>query len=141
MAYVDYTKHKTFYPNTLIAETDFAPLAELASLVVDALTFQRIKRAGISSFPAATVDSIERATSAQIEYFDSLGGIEAATGNAAALNDVTVGKFSYAEGSTAAGIAPGKVAISPVAALYLEPTGLTYAGVDPLPRGDGWCVL
>ncbi len=93
--YVAYAYYTATYKGTAIKETAFAPIALSASIELDALTFGKIRRAGLSSYDTDIQDLIETATCI---LADTINEIQESTGSASGVSGVTsesVGGYSY----------------------------------------------
>lgn len=107
------------------APDEFRALSDIASDQINALCGWKIRGSldGLNDFSQTQV---KRAVCAQVQWIDEHGGLSSlASGDA---DSMTLGKFSY---SAPAGGAEttGGVSYSPLAAMYLAPTGLLYTAV------------
>ena len=82
----------------------------------------------ISKIPEDIADRVYKAVCAQADYIDSNGGVEAMNENEMA--SVSLGKFSYSGGASAAeAAAASPCTLCRQAIEYLRPTGLLNRGV------------
>lgn len=92
-AYIVSTDYTTTYKGTPIDSASFDRIALRASEVLDQMTLQQVRRAGLASFDADTQESIKLATCAIAE---GLGQIDAATeGQGVLVSSEKVGSYSY----------------------------------------------
>lgn len=105
------------------APDEFGALSGIASDQISALCGWKIRGSldGLNDFSRTQV---KRAVCAQVQWIDEHGGLSSLASSD--TGSMTLGKFSYSAGSTEAA---GGVSYSPLAAMYLAPTGLLYAAV------------
>jgi hypothetical protein len=128
VAYIEQTDFETYAPSTVIAEAEFAELAERASEIIDELTMQRIVRAGgLETFTESEQAAVIKAVCAEVQTLYQNGGVSAIAG-ASTMESVGIGKFSYTskyKGKTINGIP-----VSPLISTYLFQTGLMNRGLQ-----------
>ena len=125
--YIDFDFYANVYNGAAIDEDDFDVLAKRASELIDAVTSQRIRVAGIANLTQFQQEKVKEATAAQVEYLYENGGAEFIA-SAGSMTSVSVGRFRI--GSDAArqgGLSNGL--ISPMVSAHLALTGLLYTGV------------
>ena len=133
MAYVTKTDYDA-YSDVSISETDFPRYAELADLLIDALTMGRIEQwGGLTALPAFVQDKVKKACCAQIQTMayngDTVEAVEDAAGGTFASE--SLGKYSYSRGQTNdSGDRVNGIEISPMARVFLAPTGLLFRGIN-----------
>ncbi len=124
-AYITETYYNDTYKGPAIDSDVFDRIALRASDEVDRITFQGIRRAGISSFDTDTQTAIQMAACAIAE---ALAQIDTATdGTGIAVTSEKVGSYSYS--TDAAGLTALKAAAITRACQFLLFTGLLYAGI------------
>ena len=125
MAYITYQQYVDLYGTCPITEDDFPVYAGLASDLVDSITrYKIVQGGGIASLPALTQQLVQKATAAQILYFEQSGMetvLVGESGTGFTVGEVHVDGTSRSEkrGNIAA-----QSMISPLAATLLEQTGL-----------------
>lgn len=135
MAIVDYLYYTSTYCGKLATECDFAAYEARSEDVIGAMTRWQVTEDTIASFPAHVQTLYKKAVCAQADYF-SINGFDALVGGSS--GGFTVGRVSINGGGSAAG---GRTSdcVSPLAAMYLEQTGLLAPQVDTAPdMPNGW---
>lgn len=124
MSYVDLDYYTDEYMGAEITDTsEFERMEKRASEVVDQLTHYRIK--DLESLAEPIRERVKKAVCAQIEFYTLSGGYEA-TVEQGDMQSVSIGGFSYTQGSareTANFVAQNVVG-------HLKQTGLLYSGVS-----------
>lgn len=108
-------------------ETEMFPrLCRRAEEIIEQLTAYNLSAAVFRALSDSSKDLVRKAICAQIEYLDINGGSEIYAGSA--LQNASLGKFSYSSGGNMAGNGAGGKAYAPLACAFLAPTGLLYKG-------------
>lgn len=124
-AYITETYYTGTYQGAEIDSDSFARIALRASDELNRITFDHVRRAGLSSFDADTQEAVKLATCAIAE---ALAQIDAATdGTGITVTTEKVGSFSYS--MDASSLAALKTEAMAKARSILLPTGLLYAGI------------
>lgn len=136
---VSYEYYTQSYLGSVAAEADFAMLEARAEDIVNAATRYAVTCDTIETLPAIVRDLYRKAVCAQADYI-ALNGVESViTGT---VDSFTVGKVSVNAGSGSTATKAGGLSLSPLAATYLEQSGLLYAGVSVSMSGPalmaGW---
>lgn len=128
MPYIDEAYYKNEYMGIPVDADDLPRFIRRASDAVDMVTRNGIK--DFESQPQFVQEQIKKATAAQVEYFESLGGTDVAvTGDG--YQQVAIGKFSATKSTTnKGGLSRNQESVSQAVIQYLLPTGLLYAGVN-----------
>ena len=118
MAYADYTHYSTVYLGNAIAEADFPRLALRASAQIDRLTYNRAatdtdNTTAIKNAMCAVAEEIQRQ-----EQNDNVDGI----------TSESQGQYSVSYGSNSNRARSNQTKIVDAAKLWLETTGLMFAG-------------
>lgn len=130
MSYIDYSFYRLFAPSSTLSEEQFSELERSAVAIVDVVTFSRINEAGgLAALSADVQTSIKNATAAQVETLSVNGGAQAAAGGGA-LQQATVGKFSYTLAQAQGRASVMGLPLSALALMYLEPTGMLARSVN-----------
>lgn len=133
MAYVTKAEYDA-YGDVAVSETDFPRYAELADLLIDALTMNRIEQwGGLAALPAFVQDKVKKACCAQIQTMaycgDTTDIVEDAAGGT--LSSESLGKYSYSRGQdTNGGDRVNGIELSPMVRVFLAPTGLLFRGIN-----------
>lgn len=133
MAYVTKADY-TAYSDVTVTDEDFPRYAELADILIDALTMGRIEQGGgLAALPVFVQDRIKKACCAQIQTMAYIGNptevVEDATGGT--LSSESLGKYSYSRGQdTNSGDRVNGIEISPMVRIFLAPTGLLFRGIN-----------
>jgi len=123
--YVDFNYYKNTYRGTIDDVSEFNRTSERASEIIDNITMYRIQQNGLSSFSELHQTLIKKSVCAQIDYIESLGGVDSL--NEINMGSVSLGKFSYSGNSNKA------MSIEcPQSKNFLMLTGLLYRGIDVL---------
>lgn len=122
--YVDETYYEEKFEGTKVASTDFPRFAKRASDVVDALTDYLIKRISIENLADQSQELIQKATCAQIEYYQLEGFESDATGNSRSSGNASIGNFSYGSSRMQSDTNRQRNRVAPSCLMYLEGTGL-----------------
>lgn len=132
MAYVSGNFYLNEFYGDAVPDGQFQKYESRAEDVVDALTRNRIKEAGLDSFPASVVLLIQKAVCAQIEWYVWNGLETAVLGTDS--GGFTVGKVSVSgKGNNAQSAKMGGY-VAPACLAYLEQTGLLLNAVPVLER-------
>lgn len=135
MAYITYEQYTELYGIPAFNSAEFMQYATLASDLIDSVTRHRIEKAGgIAALPPIVQSLVEKATAAQILYFQQLGLDAVMSGQTGA--GFTVGKV-HVDGSKGSETA-AQMSISPLVKVYLEQSGLMGRGIpclDPYRNG------
>lgn len=123
MPYITREYYNKFYGEP-VSESDFPPLLERASEIVEELTAYRLNEESYYKMDGFKTERIKKAICAQIEYLNANGGSDMDNGES--LQSATLGRFSYSSGSGMTG--EGQSIYSPRAIRLLAPTGLLYRG-------------
>lgn len=138
-AIVDYSYYSTVYMGTEADETSFPALCARALDVVGAMTRWAVTEESFTALPAPIQTLYQKAVCAQVDFF-AVNGLDSVNVSAGVDNGFTVGKVSV-HGRSGAGIS-GRLSgsIAPLAAGYLEQTGLLNpsAPVTDWPMLGGW---
>ena len=121
-AVVDWAFYSSVYMGCEADEASFPALCARANDIVGAMTRWQITEDTINTYPAIIQTLYRKAVCAQVDFF-AVNGTETATGDSG--GGWTVGKVTVqgkASAQSGAGILAG--AISPMAAAYLEQTGI-----------------
>ena len=118
MAYADYTHYSTVYLGNSIAEADFPRLALRASAQIDRLTYNRAatdtdNTTAIKNAMCAVAEEIQRQ-----EQSDNVDGI----------TSESQGQYSVSYGTNSNRARSNQTKIVDAAKLWLETTGLMFAG-------------
>ena len=127
MTYIDLAFYNDVYKGNPIDPVDFAKLAARASDLIDMVTNYRLFEFGLSDQPEFIQTNIKKAVAAQIEFMHLEGGETSIHGGSP--SSVSIGGFSYTEGTSAAGGSAEVKVLSDMSYRYLFPTGLLYIGV------------
>lgn len=113
-------------------ETSFPALSARAEDVIGAMTRWAVTAENLAGYPLCIQTLYKKAICAQTDFF-ALNGLETAEGGTP--SGFTVGKVSVSGKSGADIVRKGAMAdaISPMAILYLEQTGLMNPQADVLP--------
>lgn len=133
MPYIDYQYYTEEYKGTEIDEVTFEKYATRASQVIDQLTNDVLHGQKFTQIAQYLQDKVKLATAAQVEFYVSKGGYETVETGSDDLTNVTIGSFSYQEGSNQSSSANAK-RISPTVLEHLKPTGLLYRGLGVVQR-------
>lgn len=136
MGYITKLQYDTLFPSNDLSTEEFDVYVEAASVIIDRLSINRIPSlGGLDEFSAYTQDKVQRATAAQINTIEDQGGMSALTGGPSAIvGSVSIGRYSESNGSKS-GSGSGiqlidSIPVSPMAKMYLQPTGLIYPGLN-----------
>lgn len=122
--YVDEDYYSGIFEGVEVTAADFSNFANRASDVVDALTDYLIRRIGIDNLSEQSQELIQKATCAQIEYYQ-LEGVESdATGNTRSSGTASIGSFSYGTMRTSSDTNRQRNRVAPNCLTYLQGTGL-----------------
>lgn len=127
MGYIDQTFYDTEYKGVTMDATTFAKLESRASDLVDMVTNYKLLGVDLESEPALIQTNVKKAVAAQVEFMYTDGGELSVHGGSP--SSVSIGGFSYTEGSGASGGSAGVQILSDMSYRYLFPTGLLYMGV------------
>jgi hypothetical protein len=127
MPYIDQAFYNGVYKGTPMDPETFEKLESRASDLIDMVTNYRIFEFGLSDQPEFIQTNIKKAVAAQIEFMHLEGGETSIHGGSP--SSVSIGGFSYTEGSHASGGTAGVQVLSDMSYRYLFPTGLLYMGV------------
>ncbi|MFC0271124.1 hypothetical protein ACFFIX_06620 [Metabacillus herbersteinensis] len=122
MPYIDYTYYTNTFKGTSLTQEQFDRLVVRASDLVDMITSYVLHGVEFTQLAQLIQDNVKKATAAQIEYMDSLGG--ELTIHGGSPSSVSIGNFNYQDSGE------GQQVISPIVINYLRPTGLLYKGVS-----------
>ena len=133
MAYIDYNYYSSTFHGTLIAESAFNRLSEIASDVIDSIVSKPVSTLDTTSDAYAKV---KRACAYTVETLDANGGVDAITGfSASSANSESLGDYSISSGNSAAQSSAlwfGDIRIPQLAYSLLQAAGLmsrwAYAG-------------
>ena len=126
MPYVDYSYYTEIYKGKSVDEADFPSLESRASEIIDDLTMYKVAQRDLGSYDAFVQEQFKKAVCAQIDYIDSVGGIDVLDEDP--FQSVGLGKFSYSKAQTSrSGTSSSN--ISNRAKSLLRPTGLLYRGL------------
>ena len=128
-AIVDYSYYATVYMGTEADEASFPALSARALDVVGAMTRWQVTEDTIGTYPAMIQTLYRKAVCAQVDAF-AINGTESLSGGSSA--GFTVGKVSVSGRSGSDIVHKGAIAesVSPMAAAYLELTGLLNPQVE-----------
>ncbi|WP_077735636.1 hypothetical protein [Bacillus sonorensis] len=136
MAYITPDYYNNTYKGTAAPSTaDLERYIERASDVIDQVTGFKLYGGKFEELPEGFIkEMVMKATAAQVEFYVLKGGdAEVNAGEDNGMNSVSIGAFSYSNGSSGgdSGGSFGRDAdrISPSALSFLTPTGLLYRGV------------
>jgi hypothetical protein len=119
MAYID----KAFYDSMssiAISEEDFAPMADRASDIIDALTFRAVQRFGLVEGDVLYA-LVKEATVYQMEFIQrTFGSLDAWENDYDEVSSETIGNYSYSKSSAGKQRVNGLV-VSPHAKYMLGP--------------------
>lgn len=118
MSYADYTHYSTVYLGTAIAEADFPRLALRASAQIDRVTFNRA---------AADTDNTTAIKNAMCEVAEELQRQEQ-NSNVDGVTSESQGQYSVSYGANSNRARSNQTKIEDAAKLWLETTGLMFAG-------------
>ena len=124
MPYVDYTYYTETYKGESVSADDFPALELRASEIIDDLTMYRVAQSSLGSYSEFIQAQIKKSVCAQIDYIDSMGGIDVL--DEAPMQSMGLGKFNYSAGSATGN---GNNNVSGRAKSLLAPTGLLYRGL------------
>lgn len=125
MPYVDKDYYDNAYMGAKILDADeFERLEKRASEVIDQLTNYRIEN--IDDLPEFIKERVKHAVCAQIEFYVLNDGYDS-TMQQSGLQNVRIGSFSYAEGSSAS--ESHNTLIGRNVLGHLKGTGLLYSGI------------
>ena len=130
MAYITLVDYEA-YTSTAIDADEFPELAELASVVIDAVTFQRVQVLGFAALTEAAQAAVINAVCAEVKYLYANGGVNLVAGMSGGVQSASIGKFSYSGGAPVLSV--NGIPVSPLITSYLINTGLMYRGI----RYDG----
>ncbi|MEM5767584.1 MAG: hypothetical protein AAGU32_04760 [Bacillota bacterium] len=122
-AYIDQIYYSDTYKGKPVDAADFPRLALRSSEQVDAMTFNRVRKAGLPTFDADTQTAVKNSVCAIAE---ALAAFEAHTDGGVVTTSESVGGYSYTV--NAESVASVMQSAIRVAAGYLADTGLLYAG-------------
>lgn len=126
MPYVDQEYYENDYMGAEITDSnEFMRMEKRASEVVDQLTHYRIK--DLESLAESIRERVKQAVCAQIEFYALSGGYESAI-QQSGLQNVSIGSFSYAQGSSSSSSESSSLIANNVIG-YLKQTGLLYSGI------------
>ena len=131
-AIVTYEFYSDVYKGTETDETSFPALSARAEDVIGAMTRWAVTPESLPDYPLFVQTLYKKAICAQTDFL-ALNGEESATGGMP--NGFIVGKVSVHERANTASAKSGAMAaaVSPMAIMYLEQTGLMNPQVDVLP--------
>lgn len=124
MPYVDYTYYNETYKGKSVTAEDFPALELRASEIIDDITMYRVAQSSLGSYSELIQTQFKKAVCAQIDYIDSMGGIDVL--DEAPMQSAGIGKFNYSGGNSSTG---SKDNTSPRVTSLLFPTGLLYRGL------------
>mgnify|MGYP000869323556 CR=1 FL=1 len=123
MPYVDYLYYTETYKGVSVDETDFPTLEIRASEIIDELTMHKVKQGSLDTYSPFIQEQFKKAMCAQIEYIDSIGGVDVL--DEQPMQSMALGKFNYSGQNTNT----GNSNVSPRVKSLLFPTGLLYRGL------------
>lgn len=138
MSMVSYAFYAETYFGTVATEASFPMLSARAEDIIAAATRYAVTDATLARHPAIVQEMYKKAICAQIDYV-GLNGYESVVAGEA--ESFTVGKVSVKSGNGAQATRAGSVALSPLAIMYLEQSGLLYSGIPVASSGPitpGW---
>lgn len=127
MGYIDQTFYNDIYKGVPVDPEVFDQLEARASDLIDMVTNYRLIGFGLSDQPEFIQTHVKKAVAAQIEFMFTEGGETSIHGGSP--SSISIGGFSYTEGTSAAGGSEGVQVLSDMSYRYLFPTGLLYMGV------------
>ena len=139
MGLVSYTFYKDTYLGEPVSQTDFPRYEKRAEMLVLSVIKKTAEQA--AALPAAVLEAVQNAISAQIDYLYEYG-VEVASYGKEAGGGFTTGKVTINNGSASRAEAGARSMIAPAVWVYLEQTGLLNPQVDtapePWPALRGW---
>ena len=139
MGLVSYTFYKDTYLGEPVSSDDFPRYEKRAEMLVLSAIKKTAEQA--AALPAAVLEAVQNAISAEIDYLYEYGVGVASYGKEAG-GGFTVGKVSVHNGSSSHADAGARSMIAPAVWVYLEQTGLLNPQVDttpePWPALRGW---
>lgn len=139
MGLVSYSYYNDTYLGEPVSQDDFPRYEKRAEMLVLSMIKKTADQA--AALPAAVLEAVQNAISAQIDYLYEYGVGVASYGKEAG-GGFTVGKVSVHNGSSSHAEAGAQSMIAPAVYVYLEQTGLLNAQVDtapePWPALRGW---
>ena len=129
MPYVDYLYYTETYKGVSVDEADFPALELRASEIIDDLTMYKVAQSGLSNYPIFIQGQFKKAVCAQIDYIDSMGGVDVL--DEAPMQSMGLGKFNYSSSNTAGN---GSSNVSSRVKSLLFPTGLSLLSNFPFTR-------
>lgn len=85
----------------------------------------------VETMPEKIIPPVYKAVCAQVDYIEYNGGVAAMNDNGD-MSNVSLGKFSYSEGTQGNSSAKSSYELCEQAASYLRPIGLLYRGVKAI---------
>lgn len=127
MPYIDEAYYTEEYMGIPVDADDLPRFIRRASETVDMVTKYGIKN--FESQPQFIQDQVKKATAAQVEFFESLGGTEVAVTGSSNQQE-SIGKFAVTKATkNNSGLSRNQESVSQAVIQYLLPTGLLYGGV------------
>ncbi|MDA1477271.1 hypothetical protein PJ311_18440 [Bacillus sp. CLL-7-23] len=130
MPYITLDYYNNDYKGTQAPVDDIEKYIERASDVIDQVTGYKLYGKNLSNLPPLMQDLVKKATAAQVEFYVIKGGDASVNAGTDDLTSVSVGSFSYSEGtSSGGGSNRDEKRVSPSTLAFLKGTGLLYGGV------------
>ena len=127
--YIDYTYYTDEFNGAHVDEETFKKYAKRATSVIDQATNYVLYGQNFEQIAQFLQDRVKEATAAQVEFYVVKGGYEKLDAGSDDIANVTIGSFSYQEGSSNSNASSSAKRISPTALEYLKHTGLLYRGI------------